>query len=395
MMNTEKQLRIGVIGIGNMGSAHAASLYNGKVNGCLLAALCDINAEKRRYAKEHYPNVSILSSSDELIKSNTVDAVIVATPHRFHTDIAVSAMRAGIDVLSEKPADVIYSKAQEAVKVAKEEKRVYALMFNQRNNPVYTKLNELIKSGSIGRIKRVDWTVTNWYRTQKYYDSGDWRGSWSGEGGGVLINQAPHNLDMINMLFGLPNSVYARCSIGKYHNISVEDEAMLILSYNDFDLTFRTATGECPGTNRMEIACDMGKVIVENGKITCALLDESERSLCFDSNESFPSFSVKVTDLVSEGADSAHIGIINNFRDAILYGAPLTASGTDGVNEIMLSNAAYLSAYTKETVELPLSDPKKIEDLLLKLSINEKRVCKDNPTQSLRNDYSERWSVRW
>ena len=138
-MNTEKQLRIGVIGIGNMGSAHAASLYNGKVNGCLLAALCDINAEKRRYAKEHYPNVSIFSSSDELIKSNTVDAVIVATPHRFHTDIAVSAMRAGIDVLSEKPADVIYSKAQEAVKVAKEEKRVYALMFNQRNNPVYTK----------------------------------------------------------------------------------------------------------------------------------------------------------------------------------------------------------------------------------------------------------------
>lgn len=395
MMNNEKQLRIGVIGIGNMGSAHAASLYNGKADGCLLAALCDINADKRRSAKEHYPNVPIFSSSDELINSNTVDAVIIATPHGFHTDIAVSAMRAGIDVLSEKPADVIYSKAQEAVKVAKEEKRIYALMFNQRNNPVYTKLNELIKSGSLGRIKRVDWTVTNWYRTQKYYDSGDWRGSWSGEGGGVLINQAPHNLDMINMLFGLPNSVYARCSIGKYHNISVEDEAMLILSYNDFDLTFRTATGECPGTNRMEIACDMGKVIVENGKITCALLDESERRLCFDSNESFPSFGVKVTDIVTEGVDSAHIGIINNFRDAILYGTPLTASGTDGVNEIMLSNAAYLSAYTKETVKLPLSDSKRIEELLLKLSLNEKRVCKDNPTQSLRNDYSERWSVRW
>lgn len=386
-------LRVAVIGIGNMGFAHAKCIFSGEISGCVLSAVCDIDAKRLAVAQKAFPGVAGFASTQALFTADRPDAVVIATPHPSHTSIAIEAMRLGVHVLSEKPADIIYSRAAEACAVAKESGVQYALMFNQRNHPVFRALHNLLKSGMLGSIKRVSWTVTNWYRTQFYYDSGAWRGTWGGEGGGVLINQAPHNLDMICMLFGLPLAVYAQCSEGKFHTIQVEDEAILHLRYADFTLLFTASTGECPGTNRMEIAADYGKVVIENGKIFWTRLSTSERTLCTDAKECFPAPQAETVEVTLSGTDTAHRGILQNFVNAVQYGEKLIASGADGLREIMLSNAAYLSAWEHKEIELPLHDDR-FAEALHKRSAAEQFNNKGHQKQTTEG-YSDRWQVQW
>lgn len=387
------RIRMGIIGIGAMGFAHASCIASGKIVGCELAAVCDSNEKQLKKAENAFPQVLRFNDYKQMIDDAALHAVLIAVPHPLHTEMAIYAMEHGLHVLSEKPADILYTKAQHACRVAKEQGRVYGIMFNQRMNPVYRRLKELLDGGDLGSIKRVQWTVTNWYRTQHYYDSGSWRGTWSGEGGGVLLNQAPHNLDMICMLFGLPLAVRARCEVGKYHKIAVEDEAELCLEYPGFSLHFVASTGELPGGNRMEIATDTGKLVVEKGTITYYKLAENERKVCFESEEGFvePDYTVEQVD--TSGEDTAHAGVLQRFTNAILRGTSLVADGQDGVNEIMLSNAAYLSAWTDRKVALPLCGDE-FEKLLFE-RMKDEQCTTEQQDLKVSSHYLDRWQVRW
>ncbi len=260
------KLRVGIIGVGNMGSAHAKNIYEGRIEHMRLAALCDTDAEKRMRCNSFWPDVAVFDNADDLLASGLVDAVIIATPHYYHPPLAIRAFEAGCHVLTEKPVGVSLSAAVHMSEAADKSGKVFGIMFNQRTDPLFSRAREIVRSGELGQPKRLTWIITNWYRTQHYYDSGDWRATWSGEGGGVLLNQAPHNLDIWQWIFGMPESVRAVCRVGQYHHIEVEDEATIYARYSDGAFaTFITSTGEYPGTNRLEIVGDRAKLVLEGG----------------------------------------------------------------------------------------------------------------------------------
>lgn len=388
-----KELKLGIIGIGNMGYTHAKSIYEGKINRLKLVAVCDIDPKKLEKAKAELPNVLTFDSADELLSSKSVDAVIIATPHYFHTELAIKAFEAGLNVLTEKPAGVRASDVLKMNSAAEKSGKVFGIMWNQRTNPLFQKAKELIENGTLGSTKRMVWIITNWYRTQSYYDSATWRATWSGEGGGVLLNQAPHNLDLWQWIFGMPDAIYATCDVGKWHNIEVEDDATIIGYYkNGATATFITSTGEYPGTNRLEISGSKGKMVLEKGKLTLLLAEGDEREFCFTCPDGFPHFEIKETVIEQTERETAHNGILQNFTDAVLDGTPLLASGYEGIKEITLSNAAYLSAWTGKKVDLPLDYNAFDKELQKRInsSMGERTVAEKKA-----KGQSSRWQVNW
>ena len=388
-------LRSAVIGIGNMGSAHASCILNGEITGLSLVAVCDTDREKLDVFSKKYPYVAIFSDYKALIDLKIVDCVIIATPHPSHTEIAIYAFQNNIHVLLEKPADISVSKVKALNEAAEKSGKVFSIMFNQRTNPLFRKAREIFKSGALGELKRTVWIITNWYRTQKYYDSGEWRATWSGEGGGVLINQCPHNLDLWQWICGMPKSVTAFCDIAKYHDMEVEDDATIFTRYeNGATGTFIASTGEYPGTNRLEISGSKGKVVIENGILKWWKLKNDEREVCANCESEFTQIDYSYEEIKQEKTETAHKGILQNFANAILFGEELIADGKEGINELTLSNAAYLSSF-KGNIEMTLPfDADEFDFYLEKLAMkNSKRKVEEKKIQDYR--YNERWQVNW
>lgn len=389
------KIRTAVIGIGNMGTAHATCLFEGRIDGMELAAVCDINPARLEACEKRFPGVRQFESWQELLASGAADAVIVAVPHPMHALIATAVLEAGLHVLTEKPMDVSVSKARRLAETAAKTDRVFAIMFNQRTNPLFRRAREIVQSGQLGELKRSVWIITNWYRSQRYYDSGDWRATWSGEGGGVLLNQAPHNLDLWQWICGMPQEVTAFCDVAKYHNIEVEDDATIFVRYaNGATGTFITTTGEYPGTNRLEIAGDRGKLVLENGVLKWWKLEQDENQIRFESDSNSPQIPMEVLEITSDEKETAHAGILQNFANAILKGEPLLSPGPDGLNELTISNAAYLSQW-KGNIRIPV--PFDEAEFDLELQKRAEKSCyqikegKSNPD----GRYSERWQVNW
>lgn len=365
-----EQVRLGIIGIGNMGSGHAKSIVEGKVPDMVLTAVADVREVRRQWAKESLPEeVAVFDNGEALMDSGLVDAVLIATPHYVHPALAMAAMKKGLHVMCEKPAGVYTKQVREMNEVAAQNDVVFGMMFNQRTNHVYRKMHELITSGVYGQIKRVNWIVTDWYRSQAYYDSGDWRATWDGEGGGVLLNQCPHNLDLLQWICGMPMRVRAFCHEGKWHNIEVEDDVTAYLEYeNGATGVFVTSTGDAPGTNRFEVLLEKGKIICEHGKLSVFEAKVSEREFCFTTKEGFATPPGEWIEVGTDGENPQHVGVLKAFVGAILRGEPLVAGGVEGIRGLTLSNAMHLSAWLDKMVELPLD-----EELFLK-ELNARRA---------------------
>ncbi|MDX2065341.1 MAG: Gfo/Idh/MocA family oxidoreductase [Fimbriimonadaceae bacterium] len=348
MSTPSATVRIGVIGLGNMGSSHIRDFIP-KVPRLQLTAVCDADASRLA----NYPDVAPFSDPAALIGSGAVDAVLIATPHYAHTEVGIDALSAGLHVLVEKPISVHKADCERLI-AAHQPGTVFAAMFNQRTDPHYLALRRMIQGGELGAIKRINWTITNWFRSAAYYSSGGWRATWAGEGGGVLMNQAPHNLDLYQWLFGMPSRVRAFCRFGQYHDIEVEDDVTAYLEYeNGTTATFITSTGEFPGTNRLEIACDRGRVVVEQGNITFERTTESVQAFSDATPSSFPSMETWKCEVPVRGYGDQHLGIIRNFTEAILDGVPLIAPAAEGLHSVELANAMILSSVQQRTVELP------------------------------------------
>ncbi|MBQ8894277.1 MAG: Gfo/Idh/MocA family oxidoreductase [Clostridia bacterium] len=389
----DKTVRIGVIGVGTMGYAHARHLMEGKTDRAVLAALCDNDAKRLAELKTLFSGVPVFADADALLAAGLCDAVIIAAPHYAHPEIGIKAFEAGLHVLTEKPMAVQLSAAKAFACAAEKSGKVFCTMFNQRTDPLFVKTRELVRGGAIGAPKRLNWIVTNWYRTQKYYDSGSWRATWIGEGGGVLMNQAPHNLDLWQWIFGMPKRIRAFCAEGKYHNIEVEDEALIYGEYeNGATAVFQTMTGEYPGTNRLEITGDRGKIVLENGILKLWRLQCAERKFCFESDQSFAKIPMEYEEFSFPRSKGAHGKIIRNFVNHILDGEPLISEGKDAVYEVMLCNSAYLSSWQDRWVELP-PDTDAFDAELEKRKKNSSR--RDVSSAAENSDYQERWQVRW
>lgn len=389
-----ENLKVGIIGIGNMGSAHASCILRGEVEGLELTAVCDTDTAKLDAFSEINPHIKVFSDYESLIKNSDVEAVIISVPHPLHAEIAICAFKNGLNVMLEKPADVSVSKVEEMNRIAKESGKVFSIMFNQRTNPIFTKAREIVRSGELGELKRTVWIITNWYRTQHYYDSGDWRATWAGEGGGVLLNQCPHNLDIWQWICGMPRSVTAFCEVAKYHDIEVEDEAIIMAKFENGAIgTFITSTGEFPGTNRLEISGTLGKIVLENGLLKWWKLKEAEPTVRFNSNEGFASIEYDYLEIPQTDCENAHRNILQNFTNAVLYGEELISAGEDGILELSISNAAFLSSWTSEEITLPF-DVEKFDELLAERCKNSK-FQKKNKTKELKSEYDKRWQVNW
>ena len=353
-----EKVRLGIIGIGNMGTTHAKSIAEGKVPEMELAAVADRKESRRTWCKENLPeNVTVFEEGKDLIASGTCDAVLVAVPHYQHPELSIDALDHDLHVLCEKPAGVYTKQVRAMNERAKASDKVFAMMFNQRTNCVYRKMHELVKSGELGKIKRVNWIITDWYRTQSYYDSGDWRATWDGEGGGVLLNQCPHNLDLLQWICGMPSKVQAFCHNGKWHDIEVEDDVTAYLEYpGGATGVFVTTTADAPGTNRFEITLEGGKLVCENEKLVLHKLAVSEREFCKTAKGGFDKPECTVTEVETDGLNEQHIGVMKAFAGRILHGTPLIANGEEGINGLTLSNAMHLSSWLGHAVNLPFDE---------------------------------------
>lgn len=361
-------IRLGIAGVGNMGYGHLNSIAEGQCPRIRVVAVSDPCSDMLKRASALCPEIKTFENTSEMLDSGLIDAVLIAAPHYEHPVIAKESFRRKLHVITEKPAGVYTRQVREMNEAAAKAGTVFAIMFNQRTNPLFSKAKEIVSSGELGEPKRLTWIITNWYRTQTYYDSGSWRGTWNGEGGGVLLNQAPHNLDLWQWIFGMPKRIRAFCSVGKYHNINVEDDVTIFGEYEGgATATFITTTGETPGTNRLEIAADRGKLVLEGGLLKWTKLKIPEREFCFTCGSGFASPEAEYEEFSAPEPDG-HPIILNNFADAILDGTPLIANGEDGLNSLSISNAAYLSAWTDDWAYIP------VDEELFEMNLNRLRA---------------------
>ena len=367
-------LKLGIIGAGNMGLAHMKKILEGKCPDIEVAAVADHKQSRLTWVQENFPEAKLFEQGSELIRSGGVEAVLIAVPHYQHPELAIDAFEHGLHVMCEKPAGVYTLQVRDMIAAADAHPELtFGMMFNQRTNCVYRKMKEMLDNGELGEMKRVNWIITDWYRTQNYYDSGAWRATWEGEGGGVLLNQCPHQLDLLQWLCGLPVKVHAFVHEGKWHNIEVEDDVTAYMEFaNGATGVFVTTTGDAPGTNRLEITGTKGKLVCEKNELTFIRLEVDEREWCATCEAGFKAPPKEQVEVETDGENIQHPAVLNAFADHIANGAPLVADGREGINGLMLSNAIHLSGWTGETVTLPI-DEEKFLAMLNKRRANSRR----------------------
>ena len=382
-----KKVRFGLIGLGNIGTHHFS--YFPELENAELTAVCDIDSGKLTELRfpqdfDHDTSVRTFDSSIEkftdyrtMLDSGKVDAIIIAVPHYFHPEMAKEAFRRGIHVICEKPVAITGREAREMNAAHADSGVVFAAMFQMRTDPVYIKIKEMIEDGTLGDIRRVSWIITNWFRTQAYYDSGGWRGNWTGEGGGVLMNQCPHNLDLFQWYFGLPKKLNALVYLGKWHDITVEDDVSVLMELqNGATASFITTTADTPGTNRLEIAAENGKLVLEGGQLTFSKTENSVQRILEQSDKGFYSVSPEVIEVPIEKKEHGHKFITQNVVNVILGREELIAPGIEGSKSVQLANAMLFSGLRGRTVELPVCEDE-FDELLEELRTHEREHAPD------------------
>ena len=351
-------VKYGIIGIGNQGSYYAKLISEGSIPNAILTAICDINDQKIENAKQKYgESITYFSDYKKMLESKVCDAVLVETPHYFHPEMVIDCLKTGHHAVCDKPAGVYTKQVCEMNEVAKKSNLKFAMMFNQRTNCVYRKMREIIANGEIGELQRVNWIITDWFRTQAYYNSGSWRATWNGEGGGVLINQCPHQIDLVQWVIGqMPKKVRGFCKYGRWHDIEVEDDVTAYFEYeNGATGIFITTTGETPGTNRFEVSGTKGKLLCENNKLIWYKNSEDSYQFSQTTDQGFAQPAREVIEVETDGKNEQHAGILRNFTNAILGKEELFVDGTEGIYGVELMNAIELSGWNNgEEITLPV-----------------------------------------
>ena len=373
-----EKVRFGIVGCGNMGTGHSRHFREGNVTNGVLTAVCDVNEKKFAGFKERFGDtIAYFNNAEDMFKSGLCDCVIICTPHYSHVELAISALDHDLNCIVEKPAGVYTLQVKEMLARAEKSDKILGIMFNQRTNPAFKTMKKMISEGKIGDIKRTNWIITDWYRTQYYYDTGAWRATWAGEGGGVLYNQSPHQLDLFQWIIGMqPSKVHAFCHYGKWHDIEVEDDVTCYVEYpNGATGVFITTTADAPGTNRFEVTGTLGTLIFESDKLYYKQLLKDERIHCKEATKGFePPEMLPTVEIELEGDNPQHLGILNNIANAILGLEPVYAPAKDGLAGVQLANAMHLSSWLGETISLPINDELFYEELKKRIAISKVRT---------------------
>lgn len=381
------KVKIAVIGLGIMGKSHLRDIAT--LTHVELVAVCDVIASLAdEYAAE--TGTTAYYDYQDLLNHPELEAVLIATPHYDHTPISIAALNKGIHVLVEKPIAVHVKDAHKMI-AAYEQALIqhprlkFGAVFMQRTYGFWRKIKAMIDSGELGRLVRTTWLITDWFRTQSYYDHGGWRATWQGEGGGVLLNQCPHNLDLYQWFVGMPKRVTGFATLGKYHTIEVEDEVTAFFEYdNGMVGHFITTTAESPGTNRLEIVGENGKLVYENQKLIFYRNQRSMFAQIADAPGGFDRVPVEPIEIQFEHHGlPGHRFVIENFVNAILTDIPLIAPAAEGIHSVTLSNAIMLSSFEGRTIELPLDADAYERQLLARIEQSTfTKPAPKNPTQT-------------
>jgi UDP-N-acetyl-2-amino-2-deoxyglucuronate dehydrogenase len=369
-------VRLGIIGLGAEGGMYANFITEGKVKNMVVGAICDNDPAKKQVAEEKYPGVPFYDNYIDMLESGDVDAVVTTVPHYLHPEMGIEALKRNIHALVEKPAGVYTKQVQELNDFAASKPELkFAIFFNQRTNPLYKKVKEIIDNGEIGSIRSTNWIITTWWRPQGYYDQSEWRATWGGEGGGVLVNQAPHQIDLLQWMCGMPKKVYAKVNYGSQRDIVVEDDVTAVFDYgNGATGVFVTRTHDVVGTDRLEILGDKGKVVVDkSNKVTIKRLVKTENEMSntmsmqevkeiFMGGSQDDVFSEEVIDFGNVWGEQ-HIAVLDDFASAVVEGTPLLAPGSDGINGVRLANAMHLSSWLGKEIEVPFDEDLFLEEL--------------------------------
>ena len=371
------KIRLGIIGVGNMGSGHAGNVLEGKCPDFELRAVADVNPDRLEWTKTNLPgDYARFDDAIAMLDSGSIDACIVSVPHYEHAKYAMECMKRGIHVMVEKPAGVYTKQVRDMnAEADRHPEVVFGMMFNQRTNCIYRKMRELVRSGRYGQIRRANWIITDWYRPQAYYDSGDWRATWSGEGGGVLLNQCPHQLDLWQWICGMPARVQSNMRFGQWHSIEVEDDVTTYMEYeNGATGVFVTSTGDAHGTNRFEIQMDGAKLVAEYDRLTLLEYDMPEPEFSRINKTPFATVGAHEVEVEMDGMNPQHVGVLNAWGGAILRGTPLVADGREGINGLTLSNAMHLSAFLGRKVTLPIDEDLYFEELMKRVATSRRKA---------------------
>jgi len=376
------KIRLGIIGYGNMGSGHTKNIFKGKCPEIALTAIADINPERLELARQlaaemNMPCPTLFDDASKMMDSGLCDAILVAVPHYDHPRYVIEALEKGLHAMSEKPAGVYTKQVREMIAVADQHPELtFGMMFNQRTNCVYRKMREILQSGELGQIRRTSWIITNWYRPQSYYDSGAWRATWSGEGGGVLLNQCPHQLDLWQWICGMPVTMDVKMHFGKWHDIEVEDDVTAYCTYaNGATGTFITSTGDTPGSNRFEIVCDGGTLLCDGkDELIMYKLDVPEPEFTKTYKGGFGHPNAERIVVETDGQNPQHPGVLNAFAAHILRGEPLVADGREGINGLTISNAMHLSAWLGQEVKIPFDEDLYYDELMKRVATSRRKV---------------------
>ena len=373
-----KEVRFGLIGLGAMGMAHAKTLLDDVPNARLCAAATANRAHRAELlALPGAEAVQVFDTPADMYASGLIDAVLIATPHRLHVAQAVEAFHAGMHVLLEKPTGVTTQEVRLLNAEADRSGKAFGAMFNQRTNPAYRKMKQLVASGELGEIRRTSVVITDWLRAQSYYDSCTWRATWAEDGGGVLLNQAPHNLDLWQWICGMPVRVRAFCGFGRWHEIEVEDDVTAYVEYaNGATGTFIACTGEAPGTNRFEVSLTGGQLVYENERLTLARPDVPVDRFIREYEGGFGKPNVTFEDITPSEPYTMHAGVIRAFVEHILTGVPMVADGREGLCSLTLANAMLLSTWENRTVDLPFDDARYADHLASLAAKSPKKAAK-------------------
>lgn len=364
-----KPLRVAVAGMGTMGRLYAGWMQQGRVPGAVFSAAYDPASDCAARLQEGFPQAKFFSQSSELFHSGLADAVIIASPHRFHPELGEQALRAGLHTMVEKPAGIDAASVRRMNAAAAEHPQLaYGIMFNQRTNPLYRRIRELVQSGEMGQLRRVTWLITTWWRPDSYYTHSPWRATWTHEGGGVLTSQVPHQLDLLQWICGMPERVCCHMHFGSHRAVSVEDDVTAYLEFpNGATGVFVSCTHDVLGTDRLELLLDGGKIIVEDScraRIRRLHQMEQELSAGMDAQQTarlveggeLPDICTETVLEHNPEWAAQHCEMLADFVNAAQTGTPCTAPGAEGLNEVQLANAMYVSAWQGRAVTLPVDE---------------------------------------
>lgn len=356
------KLNFAVIGVGRMGKRHAFNLYHGLLRGVRLAAVCDTDDAALSWCARNVPRAKRYIDYRQLFENEKLDGAIIAVPHYFHPEIALYSINKGINTLIEKPLAVSTAGAKAVIAAVRNNPGVKAgVSLNQRSNPMYQRAKKLLDSGRLGAVRRVSFTITDWYRSQAYYNQGGWRARWSGEGGGCLINQCVHQLDILQWLVGMPRAISAQCATVD-RRIGVENDVAAIFDYGAYKCSFSASTHELKGTNRLEIACDKGKIIIGSFFMR-VYLHRSEEEVNAQTEHGYGFAPSRLSigcygifRLLADLIKGQQLRSLRAFASEIRGSGKMLASAEDGLASVELINGCYLSSWKQKAVQLPLDD---------------------------------------